>query len=291
MALKRLETSKDYQVADDSADIRGWNIVDGSGTQVGKIEGLLFEPADNRVHYAIAEIDNRCVTLPVSDLDIDEGSRKVTARGYDRTRLTGLRQYDESSWTEDTERAHYKEHVIGHQDTDRIDYGHERFRGNMPQRLRLLEEHLNIGKHREKIGEATLSKRPVTETVTEDVKLMNESVDIERRNVNEPARAGETFAAKSETISVPLYGERADVSKETFVREEVGLNKQQHERTETVRGEVQHDELVTEGMENTRERELTFSGTEPTEAELAERRRLEAKRDLDVYPENRDKGF
>jgi len=291
MALKRLDYTDDYKVTDDSTDIRGWKLVDSTSGEVGTIDGLLFDPADNMVRYAIADLGTRCVLVPVGDIDIQESGRRVVARSYTRDRLMGLRTYTDSEWSDTSEREHYNEHItpIAGTQTDRLDYSHDLYRKDVPKRIQLLEEKLRVGKTEVQTGEFTAGKRVVTENVSENVTLKRDEIDIERHAVNRPARAGETIGMGSDTVSVPLYAEKAQVEKQPFVKEEITIDKVPETRTETVSEQVRREELVTE-QPQIRERELTFSGTEPTEADRLEREQIERRRiagqEIDIVPDS-----
>ena len=284
MALRRLDKEHDYKVAHDSTDIRGWKVKDASGQHVGKIDGLLFEPTDNEVRYAIAEIDNRCVLLPVGMIDLDDRDHEVLARGYSKERLLTLREYREADFNETEEREHYMAHVPEHKEKQ-LDYKREHFRGKMPERIRLMEEKLKIGKRDVQTGEVVAQKRPVTETVREDVTLRQEKVDIERHPVNREVRPGETISQTGDTIRVPIYGEELVTEKRPVIKEEIEIRKR--------------PETVTEHVEETvRREELEFAGTEPTEADIRRRETLNknpldkgtlGKERVDVYQEDPNK--
>lgn len=255
----------------DRDDIRGWDVVDGTGTVLGRVDDLMYDPDSSYVRYAIVEQGGRRVLLPMGDLSYDEGARRVIATGYTQERFMGLRPYDATRWNETEERETYKGFMPSFQGQT-VDYADNRFRGEVPQRIKLLEERLNVGKVNERAGEVTLGKRPITEQVQEQVTLAEDKLDITRHRVDRPA-TGEIIGTEAETISVPLYAERAEVRKDTFVREEVEVNKRREEHIETVNDTVRHEELVTEGLDRPK-RELSFAGTEPTDEEILEGDRL-----------------
>jgi len=282
--MRELKQAFGMDSVDESRDIRGWSVMDSSGGTVGRVDDVLYDEDSNELRYAIVNIDNRRVLVPVGELDYMENDRRITVRGYSRERLMGLREYT-GEWNETTERETYGQYFPDWKAGQAFDYKHDKFRGNLPQRLVLMEERLRVGKTREQVGEATISKRPITETVSQDVSLTEERIDVQRHAVNRPATGNERIGMDSETVSVPLYAEKVDVNKETFVREEVEINKRTEERTERVSDQVRREELVTDGTETNR-RELSFAGTEPTEADLRERRRLERKENLEIVPDD-----
>ena len=155
----------------------------------------------------------------------------------------------------------------------------------MPERIRLMEEKLKIGKRDVQTGEIVAEKRPVTETVREDVTLRREKVDIERHPVNREVRPGETISQTGDTIRVPIYGEELVTEKRPVIKEEIEIKKR--------------PETVTEHVEETvRREELEFAGTEPTEADIRQREALNKNRldkgtlgqeKIDLYPEDPNK--
>jgi uncharacterized protein (TIGR02271 family) len=285
VALKKLDWSS-YKVSDDSTDIRGWSLVDQAGGTVGKIDDLLFDPADNEVRYAIANLDGgRRVMVPIGQISLSEGDRRATATGYTRDRLMALRTYEDNDIDETSEREVYREHNPEWRDTDTMDYRSERYRGNVPQRIQLLEEQLRVGKREFKTGEVEIGKRAVSEQVSEDITLENERLEINRNTVNKPVEGGATLGA-GETIKVSLYGEEPVVEKKAFVTEEIEVNKVKEQRTETVRDQIAHEELVTNGMDT---KQHEFVSAEPTDTELRQRRTVDEQ--VDVLPIDDESGF
>jgi uncharacterized protein (TIGR02271 family) len=285
VALKKLDWSS-YKVSDDSTDIRGWSLVDQAGAAVGKIKDLLFDPADNEVRYALADLDGREVMVPIGQISLSENDRRATATGYTRERLTSLRTYDGNDIDDTSEREVYREHNPGWNDTDAMDYRSERYRGNMPERIQLLEEELRLGKRSVKTGEVEIGKRAVTEQVSEDITLENERLEINRNTVNRPVEGRDSVIGSGETIKVSLYGEEPVVEKKAFVTEEIEVNKVKDVRTETVTDRVSHEELVTNGLEN---KQHEFVSAEPTDAELRQRRTIDEK--VDILPVDDESGF
>jgi uncharacterized protein (TIGR02271 family) len=237
----------------------------------------MVDDDQGRIRYGIVNVNNRRKLVPVGELDVDDNSRTVIARGYTMDRFNTLRDYDSATWNEKTEREHYRDYNPDWKG-DTLDYDSDRFRGNLPQRVQLMEEQLNLGKRAVKTGEVEIGKRPVSEQVSEDVTLENERIEINRTPVNKPVE-GRAGIGDKETIKVSLYGEEPVVDKKTFVREEVEVNKVKDQRTERVTDQVTREELVTEGLEN--QREATFASAEPNEADLLARQRYEDKRRAD----------
>lgn len=113
-----------------------------------------------------------------------------------------------------------------------------------PQRLQLLEERLQVNKDRYVAGQVEISKHVETRTENVTVGLEREELVIERRPVSEarPVNGPVTLGEGTETVRVDLEAERADVSKQAYVTEEVEIGKrtvtEQQTVTETVGREV-----------------------------------------------------
>jgi stress response protein YsnF len=87
----------------------------------------------------------------------------------------------------------------------------------------------------------------VVETpVTESVNLREENVHVERRPVDRTATPGDEVLFKDRTIEMEERAEEAVVEKEARVREELVINKQVGERTETVSDTVRRTEVDIE---------------------------------------------
>jgi uncharacterized protein (TIGR02271 family) len=266
-------------------DVRGWAFKDDSGREIGRMDDWMVDDEQGRVRYGIVKIGNRQKLVPVGDLSIDDSSKAVIARGYTTDRFNTMRDYDARSWNQTTEREHYRDFHPGHKG-DVLDYETDRFRrSDLPKHIQLLEEHLNLGKRSVKTGEVEIGKRAVSEQVSEDIDLETERLDISRKAVNKPVE-GRGALGDKETIKVSLYGEEPVVNKQTFVREEIEINKVKDRRTEHITDQVSHEELVTNNLET--KREATFASAEPTEADLLNRKRYEEKRKtkerVDVTP-------
>ncbi|MVN88873.1 DUF2382 domain-containing protein [Deinococcus sp. HMF7620] len=130
-----------------------------------------------------------------------------------------------------------------------------------PQRLQLLEERLQVNKDRYVAGQVQIGKHVETRTENVTVGLEREEIVIERHVVTDarPVDGNVTLGAGTETIRVDLEAERADVSKQAYVTEEVEIGKrtvtEQQTVSETVGREVldvdQSGQVAVQGAEGT----------------------------------------
>jgi uncharacterized protein (TIGR02271 family) len=113
-----------------------------------------------------------------------------------------------------------------------------------PNRLQLLEERLSVGKERYLAGQVQIGKHVETRQETVAVPLQREEVVIERHAVTDarPVQGDVLSNSTGETVRVELEAERANVSKQAYVTEEVEVGKrtvtEQQTVTDTVGREV-----------------------------------------------------
>lgn len=130
----------------------------------------------------------------------------------------------------------------------------------------LVGEDLNVAK---KIAQdnVKLIKEPIKETKTVQVELMHEKITIERRQINSnddsfdaKAESGTTDSASNSNtrdhmqpeyskteISIPIKREEPVITKRSFVREEVVVNKKPVTETKEITEQVTSERLSNEG--------------------------------------------
>lgn len=108
----------------------------------------------------------------------------------------------------------------------------------------IVEERLKVGKHAEKVGGAHVSTHVETERVEEPVTLREESVKVERRDVNERLTPDEADRLlRDRDIHIEAVREEPVVEKEARVVGEVAIDKDVHARQEKVTGTLRHTEV------------------------------------------------
>ena len=134
-----------------------------------------------------------------------------------------------------------------HSGTREVETGHV----NIP----VVEEELQVGTRQVRRGGVRLYTHVTEQPVEETVRLREEHVTVERHPVDRPATNADLTAFKEGTIELTETAEEAVVSKQARVVEEVVVNKEATERTETVRETVRRTEVEVEpmGAEATRE--------------------------------------
>ena len=120
----------------------------------------------------------------------------------------------------------------------------------------LIEERLNVSK-RTSINQYTITKEPVTEKKTIEVPVTHEELVVEKRPAkdSQPAAQG-PVKSKTET-KVPLMREEVEVTKESFVKEEVVVKKKQVTETKTVSDTLRSERINVSGTATGRNTSIT----------------------------------
>ncbi len=107
----------------------------------------------------------------------------------------------------------------------------------------LTEERLDVSKVSQE-NQATITKKPVTETKTEQVQLMHEEISIERRPPSGQTEAQSPIQSQ-EDIKIPLKIEEVEVTKKPYVKEEAVIKKKAFTDNKEITEDVTSEELDT----------------------------------------------
>ena len=221
---------------------RGNTAYGAGGEKVGSIRDALVDPQSGAIQYLIVDVggwfSSKHVLVPVGQVRFAEDGAYFDTLTKDQVR--GLSEYHEGQ-TYAHENQLADERVLRAADVDETTYRQQAFQ--TPDTLKLLEERLTVNKERFVTGSVEVSKRVETREEQVNVDLDREEVVIERRVVTDAQPVvGAVLGAMNETVRVDLEAERADVSKQAYVTEEVSVGKREvtetQSFTETVGKEV-----------------------------------------------------
>jgi uncharacterized protein (TIGR02271 family) len=227
--------SDNWELESDDQDVRGWNVVNESGQQIGTVSDMYVDTETETIDRLLldngSEIDVRTVsvgdgTIVLSDRDADTN----WARGgtdASRTSGTGAATLDRDT---DTTSGY------GGADMDRNRSTDDSWR------IRRHEEDLQATKERQEVGAVGVRKNVVEEKKAFDVPVEREEVDIKRRAVDRPADDA-SFTDDGETIRVPVTAETVQVSKQPRVVEELEITKRKKTDTKRVSDTVRREEF------------------------------------------------
>jgi len=118
-----------------------------------------------------------------------------------------------------------------------------RVEGQEEVTIPVVEEDIDIGKREVERGHVRIYSRVTEQPVEASVRLREEKVTVERRPVDRPATEADVTAAGKDVIEMTETAEEAVVSKRARVVEEVVVQKEVAEHTETVRGTERHTDV------------------------------------------------
>ena len=256
--LQDIQATHRDLIGDDYYDPTGKTAYGVDEDKIGKIEGALVEDTTGRIRYLIVDaggwfsskeglVPAGLARIVGDDVFFDSLTKaQVEAmEAYDHAY-----QYSYKEQYENDRKAFIADTVPVAERMEIQDHAY-----NTPNTLELLEERLTVNKDRIVAGLVRVGKHVVTEERNVDVNLEEEHAHIERTNVDRPTdrRIGDVNG--NETIEIELQAERARVSKETYVAEEVTVGKTTESHTETIVETIQREELDIDRDGNVVDRE------------------------------------
>jgi len=115
--------------------------------------------------------------------------------------------------------------------------------------LPVVEEELAVGKREVQRGGVRVYTHITEQPVQEQVNLREEHVNVERRPVDRPVNPNDLAAFKEGAIEVRETAEEAVVSKQARVVEEVVVNKETSQHTETVQDTVRRTDVEVDQLQ------------------------------------------
>ena len=108
----------DFEIVDGEPDIRGWEVKDASGKQLGEVEELIFDYQSQKVRYLVVDmeendfdLDDKEVLVPIGIAELHEDDDDVILTGVTADQLRSLPEYDEDRF--DTEHESSVRNVFG----------------------------------------------------------------------------------------------------------------------------------------------------------------------------------
>lgn len=119
---------------------------------------------------------------------------------------------------------------------------------NSSASIPVVEENLQVGKREVETGGVTLRSRIIERPVEENLRLREEHVNVERRQVNRPASEKDLSTFKDGEKTMTEHAEIPMVNKEARVVEEVRLNKDTTEHTEKIQEKVRKQDVEVDKL-------------------------------------------
>lgn len=213
--FEELDSLDDYQLENESQDIRGRPLVSPNGEQYGVIQDLLVDNDRDRV-VAVRLEDGRCCAVEPLEIHDNAVVYGEAAEAYARQGGSAV-----------------SEEVIP-----------------------VVEERVAIGKRVAENGRnINVRTRVVSDTVSEDVHLRDESVSVEKRPVERVVSGREAEdLMKGKTVSMTERDEELVVAKDAVVTDEVVVRKTAGDHVERVEETVRKTDVDVDVDEGTRRR-------------------------------------
>src|SRR3954471_1988227 len=227
-----------YEIVDGEPDIRGWDVKDAAGKEIGEVKDLIFDALARKVRYMVVDLDkdyigndSHDVLIPIGLAELHKADDDVLLPGVTAEQINALPEYkgdDISSGDESTVR-----NVFGSvgaaagvgaaalstgNDTDF--YNHEHFNEDNLLKNRkantgveegstipIIEEQLEVGKRTVQTGGAYIRSRIVEKPVEESVNLQEERVYVERTPVDRPAGSTDFETFKEGVVELKEHAE------------------------------------------------------------------------------------
>ena len=260
----------------------------GSGAAIGSATDYGTSGGDAATNYTTSSRDMTTTGTTGGGATIGSATDYGTSGDVSTTGTTGTTS---GAYTADTTASSFQ---AGTRDIDQGEVA-----------IPVVEEEIRVGKREVESGGVRVETRVEETPVREQVNLRDEQVRVERRAVDQPVDASTvTDAFREGTFEVRERDEQAVVQKEARVVEEVVVNRDVQQRTETIEDTVRRTdvdvqqvpgETRTTGYTDTTASTGTTSGEGPIEGALGDARAgfergtgIDADRSGDVG--NRDRG-
>ncbi|RZK19452.1 MAG: hypothetical protein EOO43_11730, partial [Flavobacterium sp.] len=100
----------DYKIVSGEANITGWPVSDESGSSVGKVRDLLFDPEQNAIRYIIVDLDetirgedDKAVLIPIGVANLAEDKKEVILPVMHESQFAAMPRYIIGEVTRETE--------------------------------------------------------------------------------------------------------------------------------------------------------------------------------------------
>lgn len=242
--LSDLSRDQNYNFSGEGVyDPTGYTAYGMNGDKIGTIRDALVQSDTGRIQYFVVDaggwFSSKEVLVPVGHSRLendgvyfDELSKDQVGsmRAYNVNETYGD-EYRESD--ERVLRGVDKNPALATDTAARTSYQEKAYK--TPDKLQLLEERLVVDKDRFKAGSVEIGKHVETRQENVNVALQREEVVIERHTVTDAHPVeGAVLGADTKTMNIDLEAERANITKQAYVTEEVSVGKRTVTDNQTV---------------------------------------------------------
>jgi uncharacterized protein (TIGR02271 family) len=237
---------------DDPARLEGTDVRGGDGSKLGSVESVYYDNNSDRPEWVSVRsglFGSHVSIMPLKSAEYDGRELRVP---YDKDALRSAPHHDPGRELSPRDEEDLFRHYGMLRDGDGTRDGDTRrdMRGRgTDEAMTRSEERLRVGTETRETGRARLRKRVVTEHKQVRVPVSHEEVRLEHEPITDSNRrsAMDGPDISDDEHEVTLHEERPVVGKETVPVERVRLAKETIRDTETVGGEVRHEEIEFDG--------------------------------------------
>jgi photosynthetic reaction center H subunit len=120
--LYRLSDLKEYEVADDDPDVRGWDVITADNKTIGKVKDLIVDTTSMKVRYLdirvnddITGVDDHHLLMPIGTASIDEKKDVIRAGNMETVTILKHPKYEGGKVTRDYEESLRKSYNPGYE--------------------------------------------------------------------------------------------------------------------------------------------------------------------------------
>jgi stress response protein YsnF len=241
----------EYNVEPGYEDVRGFEVFDSEGDNLGEVKDLLVDTSDYSINYALVGrgwlafiMGENEVIVPLRKMDIDQEDKSVHLDIVKEQ----LRDFPDYNTVGDPDIVDKVNAFWGTEQYKRPIEGRERY--GRPTTIPVTEERARVSKEMEKVGEIAVTKEEEVERAPVTEEVHGERIEVEREKVPErPLAEYEKEGRRmepGETVSVPVTEERIRVTKEPVVTEVIKLRKVPTTREVTTEEELRKERVEVE---------------------------------------------
>ena len=274
-----LVRDRNYDMGNDSYDFIGKKAYGNSGEHVGTIREALTEEG-GKIRYFVVEVGSwftsKEVVVPVGLARVEDDGVYFDSLTKEQVKEMNEyhvgQEYGSDAQVADIRTLRGTDYVapaVAASSVTAADHYQDEKLFGTPTRLQLLEERLMVNKEKYQAGSVQVGKKVETRTENVNVALSHDEVVIERHPVTDarPVEGNVVLGAATETIRVNLEAERANVSKQAYMTEEVEVGK----RTETEQ-KTYSDTVGREVLDVTKTGDVQLTGDVQTDASKIDKR-------------------
>ena len=232
--LRRLGELRDYEVARNDTDVRGWGVRTRDGRPVGEVEELIVDPTALKVRYLEVDLDreglglrdSRRVSIPVESAEIDRHRHTVVVDGFSPEAIAGLTSVADPGGPERS-RIQPDDGPLGMR------------AGTSGPIAPRSDEELRMGTRRTH-DEVVVGRHVETERVSRPVTVEREQVRVERRPVAGDVQNRDVRMENGE-IRIPITEEELIVEKRPIVKEELVVSRETVREVRNVEDDVRRE--------------------------------------------------